>query len=87
MSGLKTIYTGHLLGGLGNALTIEDVSCSHEHVDFGENVIRTREATASFPACILASGVNPVGGKRYDMEMGIDLAAGETTTCESATSP
>jgi L-alanine-DL-glutamate epimerase-like enolase superfamily enzyme len=39
-SGLKTIYTGHLLGGLGNARTIEGVSCSDDHVDFGENVIR-----------------------------------------------
>ena len=39
-SGLKTVYTAHLVGGLGNAATIEGVTCSHEHVDFGENVIR-----------------------------------------------
>lgn len=39
-SGLKTVYAGHLLGGLGNGATIEGVTCSREHVDFGENVIR-----------------------------------------------
>jgi L-alanine-DL-glutamate epimerase-like enolase superfamily enzyme len=39
-SGLKTIYAAHLVGGLGNAATIEGVTCSHDHVDFGENVIR-----------------------------------------------
>jgi L-alanine-DL-glutamate epimerase-like enolase superfamily enzyme len=39
-SGLKTIYTAHLLAALGNAPTIEGVTCSHEHVDFGGNVIR-----------------------------------------------
>jgi len=39
-SGLKTIYSAHLVGGLGNCATLEGVTCSHEHVDFGENVIR-----------------------------------------------
>ncbi len=39
-SGLKTVYAAHLLGGLGNGASIEGVTCSHEHVDFGENVIR-----------------------------------------------
>lgn len=39
-SGLKSIYTAHLLGGLGNGVTTEGVTCSHEHVDFGENLIR-----------------------------------------------
>jgi D-galactarolactone cycloisomerase len=39
-SGLKTVYTAHLLAALGNAPTIEGVSCSHEFVDFGDNVIR-----------------------------------------------
>ncbi len=39
-SGLKTVYSAHLLGGLGNGATVEGVTCSHEHVDFGENVIR-----------------------------------------------
>ena len=39
-SGLKTVYVAHLVGGLGNAPTIEGVTCSQEHVDFGENIIR-----------------------------------------------
>ena len=39
-SGLKTVYAAHLVGGLGNAPTIEGVTCSHEHVDFGENALR-----------------------------------------------
>jgi L-alanine-DL-glutamate epimerase-like enolase superfamily enzyme len=39
-SGLKTVYAAHLVGGLGNAPTVEGVTCSHEHVDFGENVLR-----------------------------------------------
>lgn len=39
-SGLKTVYAAHLVGGLGNAPTIEGVTCSHEHVDFGANVLR-----------------------------------------------
>ena len=39
-SGLKTIYAAHLVAGLGNGCSVEGVSCSHEHVDFGENVIR-----------------------------------------------
>ncbi len=39
-SGLKTVYAAHLVGGLGNAATIEGVTCSHEHVDFGENALR-----------------------------------------------
>jgi len=39
-SGLKTIYTAHLVGGMGNAPTVEGVTCSHADVDFGENVIR-----------------------------------------------
>lgn len=39
-SGLKTIYAAHLVAGLGNGCTVEGVTCSHEHVDFGENVIR-----------------------------------------------
>jgi L-alanine-DL-glutamate epimerase-like enolase superfamily enzyme len=39
-SGLKTLYAAHLLGGLGNGASIEGVTCSHEHVDFGENLIR-----------------------------------------------
>ena len=39
-SGLKTVYAAHLVGGLGNAPTLEGVPCSHEHVDFGEDVIR-----------------------------------------------
>lgn len=39
-SGLKTVYSAHLVGGLGNGVTTEGVTCSHEHVDFGENVIR-----------------------------------------------
>ena len=39
-SGLSTVYTPHLVGGLGNGCTVEGVFCSHEHVDFGENVIR-----------------------------------------------
>jgi D-galactarolactone cycloisomerase len=39
-SGLKTVYAAQLVGGLGNGAPIEGVPCSHEHVDFGENVIR-----------------------------------------------
>ncbi|MBM3853075.1 MAG: mandelate racemase/muconate lactonizing protein, partial [Verrucomicrobia bacterium] len=39
-SGLKTVYAAHLLGGLGNGASVEGVTCSHEHVDFGENRIR-----------------------------------------------
>ncbi|MFG0333450.1 MAG: enolase C-terminal domain-like protein [Maioricimonas sp. JB049] len=39
-SGLKTIYTAHLVGGMGNAPTVEGVTCSHADVDFGDNVIR-----------------------------------------------
>lgn len=39
-SGLKTVYTAHLLAATGNAPTIEGVSCRHDHVDFGENLIR-----------------------------------------------
>jgi D-galactarolactone cycloisomerase len=39
-SGLSTVYAAHLVGGLGNGCTVEGVSCSHDHVDFGENVIR-----------------------------------------------
>jgi D-galactarolactone cycloisomerase len=39
-SGLSTVYAAHLVGGLGNGSTVEGVSCTHEHVDFGENVIR-----------------------------------------------
>jgi len=39
-SGLKTVYAAHLVGGLGNAPTIEGVTCSHEHVDFGDNRLR-----------------------------------------------
>lgn len=39
-SGLKTIYAAHLVAGLGNGCSVEGVSCSQEHVDFGENVIR-----------------------------------------------
>lgn len=39
-SGLKTVYTAHLVAGLGNCATVEGVTCSDEHVDFGENVIR-----------------------------------------------
>jgi D-galactarolactone cycloisomerase len=39
-SGLKTVYTAHLVGGIGNCPTIEGVTCSHEHVDFGDNLIR-----------------------------------------------
>lgn len=39
-SGLKTIYTAHLVGGLGNCATLEGVTCSHEFVDFGDNKIR-----------------------------------------------
>lgn len=38
--GPKTIYVGHLCGGLGHMPTIEGVTCSHEDVDFGDNVIR-----------------------------------------------
>jgi D-galactarolactone cycloisomerase len=39
-SGLKSIYTAHLLAATGNTPTIEGVSCRHDHVDFGQNVIR-----------------------------------------------
>ncbi len=39
-SGLKTVYTAHLLAATGNAPTIEGVSCRHDHVDFGQNVIQ-----------------------------------------------
>lgn len=39
-SGLKTVYAAHLVGALGNSPTLEGVTCSHEHVDFGENVLR-----------------------------------------------
>ena len=38
-SGLKTVYTAHLVGGHGNAPTIEGVTCNQEDVDFGENRI------------------------------------------------
>lgn len=38
-AGLKTVYTAHLAGGLGNTPTIEGVTCSQEDVDFGENRI------------------------------------------------
>ncbi|MBX7165435.1 MAG: hypothetical protein K1X74_03715 [Pirellulales bacterium] len=46
-SGLKTIYTAHLLAALGNAPTIEGVTCSHEAVDFGENLIRDGQQQVS----------------------------------------
>jgi len=46
-SGLKTVYAAHLVGGLGNGCSIEGVSCSHEHVDFGENVIRDAKMRVS----------------------------------------
>lgn len=39
-TGLKTVYVGHLAGGLGHVPTIEGVTCSHADVDFGQNVIR-----------------------------------------------
>ena len=39
-SGLKTVYAAHLVGGLGNGASLEGVTCSHDHVDFGENGIR-----------------------------------------------
>jgi L-alanine-DL-glutamate epimerase-like enolase superfamily enzyme len=39
-SGLRTIYTAHLVAALGNCCTIEGVTCSGEFVDFGENIIR-----------------------------------------------
>jgi L-alanine-DL-glutamate epimerase-like enolase superfamily enzyme len=39
-SGLKTGCAAHLLGGLGNGASVEDVTCSHEHADFGAKVIR-----------------------------------------------
>ena len=39
-SGLKTVYAAHLAGALGHAPTLEGVTCSHEHVDFGDNVLR-----------------------------------------------
>jgi D-galactarolactone cycloisomerase len=39
-SGLKTVYSAHLVGGLGNCASIEGVTCSHEFVDFGANVMR-----------------------------------------------
>lgn len=39
-SGLKTVYAAHLLGGLGQGASVEGVTCSHEHVDFGGNRIR-----------------------------------------------
>lgn len=38
-SGLKTVYTAHLVGGLGNAPTVEGVTCNDADVDFGENRI------------------------------------------------
>lgn len=38
-SGLKTAYTAHFIGGLGNAPTLEGVTCRQEDVDFGENRI------------------------------------------------
>jgi L-alanine-DL-glutamate epimerase-like enolase superfamily enzyme len=46
-SGLKTVYAAHLLAGLGNGASVEGVSCGHEHVDFGENVIRDAEMRVS----------------------------------------
>jgi L-alanine-DL-glutamate epimerase-like enolase superfamily enzyme len=39
-SGLKTVYTAHLVAALGNCATIEGVTCSDQYVDFGDNVIR-----------------------------------------------
>jgi D-galactarolactone cycloisomerase len=39
-SGLKSVYAAQLLAGLGNGASVEGVTCGHEHVDFGENVIR-----------------------------------------------
>jgi L-alanine-DL-glutamate epimerase-like enolase superfamily enzyme len=46
-SGLKTVYAAHLLGGLGNGASVEGVTCSHEHVDFGENRIRNGQLQLS----------------------------------------
>lgn len=46
-SGLKTVYTAHLIAGLGNGVTLEGVTCSREHVDFGENVIRNGKLQVS----------------------------------------
>lgn len=34
---LKTIYTGHLAGGIGNVVTIEGVTCFSNDIDFGFN--------------------------------------------------
>ena len=33
---LKTHYTSHLHGGLGNLVTIEGVTCTSDDVDFGK---------------------------------------------------
>lgn len=49
-SGLKTVYAAHLLAGLGNGATVEGVTCSQEHVDFGANRIRAgRQQISSTP--------------------------------------
>jgi L-alanine-DL-glutamate epimerase-like enolase superfamily enzyme len=36
----KTIYTAHFAGGYGNTCTIEGVTCTSEHVDFGNYEIK-----------------------------------------------
>ena len=38
-SGLKTVYAAQLVGGLGNAPTVEGVTCGDVDVDFGDNQI------------------------------------------------
>ena len=38
-SGLKTVYTAHFAGAVGNHPTIEGVTCGDDDVDFGENKI------------------------------------------------
>jgi D-galactarolactone cycloisomerase len=38
-AGLKTVYTAHLAGGLGNTPTLEGVTCSQEDVSYGGNRI------------------------------------------------
>jgi L-alanine-DL-glutamate epimerase-like enolase superfamily enzyme len=49
-SGLKTVYAAQLLAGLGNGASVEGVTCSQEHVDFGENRLRAgRQQVSTAP--------------------------------------
>lgn len=58
----KTIYTAHFSGGYGNTCTIEGVTCSSDHVDFGDYAIKDGKF---IPPSGYGWGMKLINSKRY----------------------